>query len=138
MCLRLPDVTLRIRNSQPAKPMLRIPREGELWPENLPVRAGVSAMGFGGINTHVALEAADTFHRKNFTGSERQQLSSAQDCELFLFHAANLSELSVRLEEMLGYASQISYSEMTIWRRRLQHPYRTIFLSLLMACAPPA
>src|SRR5215469_1409177 len=39
------------------QPALRILRTGELWPHDVPVRAGVSAMGFGGINTHVTLEA---------------------------------------------------------------------------------
>src|SRR5262249_28515595 len=33
-------------------PMLRILKSGELWPDDAPLRAGVSAMGFGGINTH--------------------------------------------------------------------------------------
>ena len=35
---------------------LRALRKAEPWPRGLPVRAGVTAMGFGGINTHIVLE----------------------------------------------------------------------------------
>ena len=35
---------------------LYTPEQGRLWPETQPLRAGVSAMGFGGINAHLALE----------------------------------------------------------------------------------
>ncbi len=38
--------------------VLRILREPELWSQKRPRRAGVSAMGFGGVNTHLTLEAA--------------------------------------------------------------------------------
>jgi enediyne polyketide synthase len=95
------------------KPVLRILREGELWPDSAAVRAGVSAMGFGGINSHVTLESADTLRRKNFTGFEQQLLSSPQDCELFLFQADNSAELALRLQEVLNLAGELSYSEMS-------------------------
>src|SRR5439155_8548200 len=36
---------------------LRLLREPEPWPKDRPLRAGVSAMGFGGINAHVVLES---------------------------------------------------------------------------------
>lgn len=95
------------------RPALRIMREGELWPEEMPARAGVSAFGFGGINTHVTLEAADHSRRRNFTGFEKQRLSAAQDCELFLLQAADLNEMAAQLEEILLLAHEISYAEMT-------------------------
>src|SRR5262249_46732761 len=37
---------------------LRVPLQAELWPDGVPIRAGVSAMGFSGINSHIALEQA--------------------------------------------------------------------------------
>ena len=95
------------------KPMLRVLKEGELWPEAGPVRAGVSAMGFGGINSHVTLESVDRVRRRSFTGSEQQQLTSAQDCELFLFHAADCDQLSTQLKEILELAGEISFAELT-------------------------
>ena len=51
-------------------------------------------MGFGGINTHVALEGTG-FRRVGLTAREHE-LAATQDEELFLFgaeHAANLGAL---------------------------------------------
>ncbi|HEY2168711.1 MAG TPA: type I polyketide synthase, partial [Candidatus Angelobacter sp.] len=95
------------------RPALRIMRGGELWPAEGPARAGVSAFGFGGINTHVTLEAADHARRKNFTGFEQQRLSAAQDCELFLLQASDLNEMAAQLDEILPLANEISYAEMS-------------------------
>lgn len=92
---------------------LRIMREAELWPDEAPTRAGVSAFGFGGINTHITLEAADRARRKGFTGYEQQRLSSAQDCELFLLQALDVNELAAQLDQLLLLANEISYAEMT-------------------------
>ena len=91
---------------------LRILHNGELWPEDAPVRAGVSAMGFGGINTHVTLEACDTVRRRSFTAFEQCLIASRQDCELFLFQAPDLDQLSARLQQVLELAGEISFSEM--------------------------
>ncbi|HEY6248711.1 MAG TPA: polyketide synthase, partial [Candidatus Angelobacter sp.] len=91
---------------------LRVLRTGELWPNDVPVRAGVSAMGFGGINTHVTLEACDTVRRKSFTTFEQNLISSKQDCELFLFQSPDAEHLSIRLQEVLDIAGEISFSEM--------------------------
>jgi enediyne polyketide synthase len=93
-------------------PALRVLREAELWPAAAPARAGVSGFGFGGINVHVTLESASAPARKNFTALESGQVSSCQDCELFLFTAASARELSVRLSEALAFAGEISFAEM--------------------------
>src|SRR6476646_10513590 len=95
------------------RPALRIVREGELWPDETPARAGVSAFGFGGINTHVTLEAVDHSRRKSFTGFEQQRLSAAQDCELFLLQASGRNDMAAQLDEILMLANEISYAEMT-------------------------
>lgn len=95
------------------QPVLRVLKQGELWPHDDPVRAGVSAMGFGGINTHVTLEAADNFRRRSFTGFEQQQLLSPQDCELFLFQAADTACLTNQIREVLDAALEISSAELT-------------------------
>ena len=39
------------------QPALRVLKQGRPWPADRPLRAGVSAMGFGGINAHVVLES---------------------------------------------------------------------------------
>ncbi|HEY6347986.1 MAG TPA: SDR family NAD(P)-dependent oxidoreductase [Candidatus Angelobacter sp.] len=94
------------------RPALRILRTGELWPDDAPVRSGVSAMGFGGINTHITLEACDIVRRKSFTASEQNLLGCKQDCELFLFQATDAHQLSSRLQEVLDITGEISFSEM--------------------------
>jgi enediyne polyketide synthase len=91
---------------------LRVLHHAELWPNGAPARAGVNGFGFGGINVHVTLEAADNVARKNFIPAEIEQLSSAQDCELFIFAAVNVSEISEQLTEVLNFAKEISYSEL--------------------------
>src|SRR5215510_845210 len=93
--------------------MLRILKEGELWPDGAPVRAGVNALGFGGINTHVTLEAADAVLRRSFTAFERQQLSSTQDCELLVFHGADARELASQLDQIIELAGEMSLAEIT-------------------------
>jgi enediyne polyketide synthase len=108
-------------------PALRVLREGECWPEDAPVRAGVNGFGFGGINVHVTLEgvnqewvnhegvnreAANNLTHKSFSPAEEEQISSVQDCELFLFAARSASELSGQLAEVLRFAGEISYSEL--------------------------
>lgn len=93
-------------------PALRALREAEVWPAGSPIRAGVSGFGFGGINVHVTLEATDLLQRRSFTSIEQAQISAVQDCELFVFAASSAEELSSQLEEILGLADEISYSEL--------------------------
>jgi enediyne polyketide synthase len=91
---------------------LRVLRQAELWPGGAPARAGVSGFGFGGINVHVTLEAADATVRKSFISAEEEQLSSVQDCELFIFAAGSTSDLSGQITEALRFADEISFSEL--------------------------
>ncbi|HEV2863841.1 MAG TPA: SDR family NAD(P)-dependent oxidoreductase [Pyrinomonadaceae bacterium] len=96
-----------------ARPALRVLRKGERWPQALPLRAGVSAMGFGGINTHVTLEAPPAARRRTTSQSERAVLSSAQDAELFLLAAPDREGLLARVNQLLVFAARLSRSEMT-------------------------
>jgi enediyne polyketide synthase len=93
-------------------PALRVLREPEPWPEDRPIRASVSAMGFGGMNTHVTLESGATQRRGQLTPRERSLAGSAQDCELFLFGAADARALSVQVDRVLAFAARLSRSEL--------------------------
>lgn len=93
-------------------PALRVLREPEPWPEDRPIRASVSAMGFGGMNTHVTLESSATQRRGQLTTRERSLASSAQDCELFLFGAADACALVAQVERVLAFAARLSRSEL--------------------------
>jgi enediyne polyketide synthase len=86
---------------------LRALREPELWPESLAVRAGVSAMGFGGINAHVVLEAAEEERRSGLSPGEVRMCQTAQDAEVFLFS----SEAQVCLAKEV--AASLSQAELT-------------------------
>jgi enediyne polyketide synthase len=92
---------------------LRVLHEAEPWPTATPVRAGINGFGFGGINVHVTLEATDAPFRKTFTVAEQEQISSAQDCELFIFAAPDTSDLRTQLAEALQFTDEASYSGLT-------------------------
>src|SRR5215813_12303018 len=83
---------------------LRALKQGELFSAGASLRAGVSAMGFGGINTHVTLEAIQDDRRQSLTSKERALLTSAQDAELFLFSVPDIAQLENQIERLLVYA----------------------------------
>jgi enediyne polyketide synthase len=87
---------------------LRIVSEPEPWPD-APPRAAVSAMGFGGINTHVVLEALEP-HRSPAGGrTRRRQL----DHEVFAFAADTRAELAEMLDRAVVRAKTMSFAELT-------------------------
>jgi enediyne polyketide synthase len=96
---------------------LRLLSQGEPWPVDLPLRAAVSAMGFGGINTHIVLEGpeegAATLRRRTLRPRDRQLLGSAQDAELILLAADNVEELDHKLQALEPIAQRISRSDLT-------------------------
>ncbi len=105
---------------------LRALKQGELFSNGASLRAGVSAMGFGGINTHVTLEAANDDRRQSLTSKERALVSSAQDAELFLFSARDVDQLENQIERVLSYAGRLSRSELTDLAKRLSETLRPL------------
>src|SRR5215213_6116375 len=98
---------------QGENPALRILRAGESWPTHQPLRAGVSAMGFGGINTHVVLEGVGVERRSMLSQRERVLLSSAQDAELLLLGEESTSALQRRVDHLLAFADRLSLAEVS-------------------------
>ena len=105
---------------------LRTLKQGELFSTGASLRAGVSAMGFGGINTHVTLEAAHDDRRQTLTSKERALLTTAQDAELFLFSARDIAQLENQIERVLVYAERLSRSELTDLAKRLSETLRPL------------
>jgi enediyne polyketide synthase len=110
-------------------PMLQVLNQGMLWPMDQPLRAGVSAMGFGGINTHVVLESATAERRIAVTEEERRLLMSAQDAELLLLSATTSADLRQQLEQIAARAMTLSRSEVAdlaadLEQRCADHPIR--------------
>ena len=117
---------------------LRTLKRGELFSTGANLRAGVSAMGFGGINTHVTLEAPQDDRRQSLTSRERGLLTSAQDAELFLFSARNIDELENQIERVLGYAYRLSRSELTDVAMRLSDTLGPLQARAAVVASSPA
>ncbi len=94
-----------------AAPLCTLER-AECWPNGQPQRAAVSAMGFGGINTHLVLERPVASPKPGFTKRERLLSDSAQDCELFLFDADDPDQLARSLRDVRRIASGLSDAEL--------------------------
>ena len=93
-------------------PALYVPSEPELWPADQPIRAGVSAMGFGGINTHIALEQAPGTTRHAELPRETATLNgSRQDAELLLLDAADHAALRERVAGLADVVPKLSFAE---------------------------
>ncbi len=87
-------------------------RQGEPWPAGRPLRAGVSAMGFGGINTHVVLEGESGGGRRELSRAERTLLASPQDAELFCLAAADAAGLARAAADLAAVAGRLSRAEL--------------------------
>jgi enediyne polyketide synthase len=99
---------------------LRVLERGEVWPADRPLRAGVSAMGFGGINVHIVLEGREVSRRQTLTPREEKLLASGQDAELFLFAAADRTALAAEAERLATLAPRLSRSELADLAAALQ------------------
>ncbi|MFC0865976.1 SDR family NAD(P)-dependent oxidoreductase [Sphaerimonospora cavernae] len=106
-----------------AEAPLRALRKAEPWPDG-PVRAGVTAMGFGGINTHVVLERSGPRRRAQPPSRTRMLASSLQDVELLLVDAASPEALHARLAEIAEFAPRLSYAQLADLAAVLQRDLR--------------
>ncbi|HLG64845.1 MAG TPA: type I polyketide synthase [Ktedonosporobacter sp.] len=92
---------------------LMIRSTGAIWTNDRPLRAGVSAMGFGGINTHLVLEGISSRRRTSFTKQEHTLLASAQDVELILLSGQNIADMHQQVAHLLSFAARLSKAEIT-------------------------
>ena len=77
------------------------------------LRAGISAMGFGGINAHVTIESGDKPSSKLKPSlDERALLVSHQETELFIFSADTFEALLLEIKQFKSIAAEISLAEM--------------------------
>ena len=126
------------------------------WPENAPRRAAVSAMGFGGINTHVVLESSESnpADRREIDerSSDRSETdarvtarsagfqpagppASSRQAEVFLLGAASAQELRVQLEAIAQRAPELSLAELTDLAASIRPTART-YRAALVASTP--
>jgi enediyne polyketide synthase len=93
-------------------PALRVPRAAELWPEGQPVRAGVSSMGFGGINAHVVLDGDSTVLRTSIDPRTRRLVGSRQDAEVLLLDAPSLADLRGKVASLADLCERLAFAEL--------------------------
>ncbi|MBI4548575.1 MAG: SDR family oxidoreductase [Ignavibacteriae bacterium] len=87
-------------------------RKARLWEKGKPLRAGISAFGFGGINTHITLESLATDYRSEVTPEETRIISSKQDSEVFFFATQRSDELKALIEKVYSFAHRLSQAEL--------------------------
>ncbi|MGH3288254.1 MAG: SDR family NAD(P)-dependent oxidoreductase, partial [Streptosporangiaceae bacterium] len=96
-------------------PALRVPLTAEVWPREQPIRAGISSMGFGGINAHVVLAAhsdAQAMRRTSLDSRTIRLVASRQDSELLLLDAASTADLSGRVASLASLCSRLAFAEL--------------------------
>jgi enediyne polyketide synthase len=104
-----------------------------------PIRAGVSAMGFGGINTHIVVEPPpgppkvrrELHHElppqashepaQGHRERERLLLRSSQDAELFLIGAADTAAALVAVQRLQRFAESASFAELSDAAAAISH-----------------
>lgn len=91
---------------------LRVLRNAEPWPADEPVRAGITAMGFGGINTHIVLERSGERRRGGFDLRTRAIASALQDVELLMVDGGTPEELRERLVELADFVPVVAYAQL--------------------------
>ena len=94
--------------------------QGEIRSADNVVRAGVSGMGFGGINCHVTIESSGepAKHIEPSVG-ERELLASYQETELFVMSADSQLKMVERIKYLKGLAEGMSTGEMVDLSRQL-------------------
>ncbi|WP_144069844.1 type I polyketide synthase [Nonomuraea indica] len=82
------------------------------WPA-APARAAVSAMGFGGINTHVVIEAAGPARRSRLSALQERMARAPLEGEVFAVTAGTPAGLTAKLQRIARLADSISFAELT-------------------------
>ncbi|MGW0392215.1 type I polyketide synthase [Streptomyces sp. NPDC003042] len=108
---------------------LRVLRKAEAWPDGAPLRAAVTAMGFGGINTHVVLDRTPPKRRTAPSRRTTTLANSLQDAELLLLDGDSPQALRARVAEVGAFAARLSYAQLadlaaTLQRELRELPYR--------------
>ncbi len=93
-------------------PVLRTLTDGSPWPRDIPVRAGVSGMGFGGINAHITIEGTSVKRDRGINNHTQKLLHSVQDAELLLLGAGNIQELQTLIDQLLDTGQHLARAEL--------------------------
>jgi enediyne polyketide synthase len=103
---------------------LKALRKAEVWPEDTPRRAGITAMGFGGINTHVVLDEPSGRRRRASGSGSAASAHALQDAELLVVDAQSSKALRARLSEVAAFVAKVSYGQVADLAATLQRELR--------------
>lgn len=93
---------------------------GEIRDPSEKMRAGAQAMGFGGINCHVAIESADAPSSKLTPSRDvRTMMASYQDTEVFVLSADSAVDLATRARDVADQAVPLSVAELLDFSAKL-------------------
>jgi enediyne polyketide synthase len=109
-----PTLNCREPNEAFGRPLgrLRPSVRGSAWAKrNIPRRAGVSAMGFGGSNAHITMEEINPEDPPS--PEDLALIGSDRETELILFSADGIPDLRKRIEDLLQVARKICRAELT-------------------------
>lgn len=118
--------------------VLRVLSEAELWPTNSYLRAGVSGLGFGGINAHLVLEGYGSLRRTELTSKEKTLSASAQDAEVFFLSAPDKNALRETIRYLLTFAARISRAELTDLAATLEGQLQVSTIRAAIVASTPA
>ena len=111
----------------------------EAWPEGVPIRVGVSAMGFGGVNSHIVVEkeTGGLATHSNLSPEILNISRSAQDAEIFIFTAETAQELLEQAGSLVEYAGELSFAELADLANALYQKQRPNHLHAALVAATP-
>ena len=114
--------------------LLRIEREAKPWTDDGPRRAAASAMGFGGINSHIVIEGIEGLAN----GHAAPPHTTYQDAELFLLEGETPDALLNSVRPLRELASRISFAELTDLAATLAKQANGGALRLAIVASTPA
>lgn len=116
---------------------LRVLRKAEPWPNGGPVRAGITAMGFGGINIHIVLEKAGPRRPVSFDTCTKALASSLQDVELLLVDGGSMPQLRGQLVQLIDFVPKLAYAQLVDLAATLQGGLRDLpYRAAVVASSP--
>ncbi|GIJ76546.1 enediyne polyketide synthase [Micromonospora phaseoli] len=109
-----------------AERTLRVLPAAEPWPTGAPLRAGVTAMGFGGINTHVVVESTRARRPGGLDPRTATLTTGAQDAELLVLDGMSWTALRDRAEQLAAFAGAATYAQLADLAVTLRHELRDL------------
>ncbi|MEN8135481.1 MAG: SDR family NAD(P)-dependent oxidoreductase [Thermodesulfobacteriota bacterium] len=106
-----PHTNWHVANPAFGTPLTNLrPSYGGFWDTSGPRRASVSAFGFGGVNTHIALEEANQDDQPD--EDEVNLIASVQSSEVIALSGKSERDLLERIEKLISLAQKICQAEL--------------------------